>query len=54
MGQRGYLQDVGTFNLEYTMVTPWLPKDAGNVVSAKRDVIVSDVDECTYSGGVRA
>ena len=51
LGLSGHLETVGTFTLEYTMVTPWLPPDAGQRVKAARDVIISDVDECSYAGG---
>ena len=41
---------MGTFKLEYSMVTPWLPTDAGHTVTAARDVIIQDVNECVYTG----
>ena len=45
-----YLQFVGTFNVSYWLTVPWLPVDE-RTVEAKRQVIVSDVDECVYEGG---
>ena len=32
VGNGGYLEAVGTFTLEYTMITPWLPEDKGRRV----------------------
>jgi len=44
-----YMTEIGREQVTYTLKTPWLPEPEFTII---RDVIVIDVDECTYTGPI--
>lgn len=46
----GALRQVGTFQVEYAVTAPWLVSP----LTLRREVVVQDVDECTYAGPLAA
>ncbi len=45
-----YFKHVGIYSILYSLEVPWL--DAGLNFLVKRDVVVTDVDECSYTGPI--
>ena len=44
----GFVNRCGSYKVEYSIDTPWIV--GAPTVTATRDVVVADVDECTYTG----
>ena len=42
-----YVEEVGSFTVDYTVTAPWL-----GTVTLSREVVVGDVDECAYTGPI--
>jgi hypothetical protein len=48
-----YFKSTGDYYVIYSIETPWLHLNNSNIIE-RREVIVSDVDECTYTGSVES